>query len=91
MSRLEFFMKLYLMEYIKDVVIHETNNRLNSAMNLSDYFRVLGCFLIMACYVGHYVRDLFLKDTITPQKGAPIRLNQIISRSRFEKITQVMF
>ena len=91
MSRLEFFMKLYLMEYIKDVVIHETNNRLNSAMNLSDYFRVLGCFLIMACYVGHYVRDLFLKDTITPQKGSPIRLNQIISRSRFGKITQVMF
>ena len=35
-------------------------------MNLSDYFRVIVCRLIMACYVGHSARDFFLKDPITP-------------------------
>ena len=58
-------------------------------MNLSEYLRVIGCRLIMACCVGHYVRDLFLKYTLTPQK-APIHLNHIISGRLLEKITQVM-
>ena len=57
-------------------------------MNLSEYFCVIG--LVVACYVGHYVRDLFFKDPITPQKGAPIRPNHIISGRCLEKITQVM-
>ena len=61
MSRLDFFMKLYFVDYIKDVVIPETNKRLKSAIILSDYFCVIGCHFIMACYVGHSVRDLFLK------------------------------
>ena len=79
------------MEYIKYVFIHETNKSIKLAMNLSEYFCVIGCSLIMDCYVGHYVRDLFLKDTITPYKGAPIRLNHTIYGSRLEKITQVMY
>ena len=59
------------MQYIKDLVISETNKHLKSDMNMSDYFCVIGCRLIMDCYVGHYVIELFLKDIITPQKGAP--------------------
>ena len=78
MSRLYFFMKLYFMNYIKDVVIPDTIKHPNSSMNLSDYFHVIGYCLIMDCYVGHSVRDFFLKGPITPQKGAPIRLNNII-------------
>ena len=71
-------MKLYFMEYIKYVVIPDTNKCLNSAMNLSEYFFVIGWRLIMACYVIHSVRELFLKYPINPQKGTHIRLNQII-------------
>ena len=44
----------------------------------------------MACYVGHSVRYFFLKGTFTLQKGAPIRLNHIISGRCLEKITQFM-
>ena len=90
MSHLDFFIKLYFMDHIKGVVIPDTNKRLNSAMNLSDCFCVVGCRLIMACYVGHSVRDLFLKYPVTPQKVTPIRLNHIISGRRLEKITQIM-
>ena len=89
-SCLDFFMKLYFIEYIKDVVIPDTNKRLKSAMNLSEYFRVIGCLFIMACHVGQYVRDLFFKDPITPQKGSPIHLNHITSGRRLDKITQVI-
>ena len=59
-------------------------------MNFSEYFCVTVCCLIMACYVVHSVRDFFLKDLITPQKGAPIHLNHIISGRRLDNITQVM-
>ena len=82
MSCLDFFMKFYFMGYIKDLVIPETNKFLNSAMNLSEYFCLIGCRLIMGFYVGHSVRDLFLKDPITPPKSTPIRLNHIISGRR---------
>ena len=84
-------MKLYFIEYINDVLISDTNKLLNSAMNFSEYFCVIGCRLIMACYDGHYVRDFFSKDTITHQKFSPIRLNHIISGRRLEKITQVIY
>ena len=59
-------------------------------MNLSEYFCVIGFRLIMAWYVGHYARDFFFKDTITPLKDAPICLNHVISGRRLENITQVM-
>ena len=89
-SCLNLLMKLYFMEYIKDVFIPDTNEFLNSAMNFSDYFYVIGCCLVMACYVGHSVRDFFLKYPITPHKGAPIRLNHIIFEINLEKLSQVM-
>ena len=59
-------------------------------MKLSEYFCVIGCCLIMTYYVANSVRDFFLKDTITPQKCAPILLNHIISGRRLDNIPQVM-
>ena len=90
MSHLNFFMNLYFMEHIKDLVVPDTNKRLNSDMNLSEYFCVIACCLIMDCYAVHSVRDLFLNDPITLQKGSLICLNHIISGRRIKKSTQVM-
>ena len=59
MYRLNVFMKFHFIDYIKHLVIPDTNKRLNSAMNLSEYFCVIGCRLIMACYVGQSDRDFF--------------------------------
>ena len=53
------------MEYINYVVIPDNKKLINSYMNLSEYFCVIGCRFIMACYVGHSVRELFVKDPIT--------------------------
>ena len=66
MLHLDFLVKFYCMEYIKDVVIPETKKRLKSAINQSEQVRVIGCFLIMACYVAHSGRDFFLKYPIAP-------------------------
>ena len=76
------------MKHIKDVVIPETKKCLNSPLVRGEYFRVIGFILIMACYVGHSVGDIFFKDSITPPKGSPILPNHIISGRRLEKITQ---
>ena len=84
-------MKLYLMYYIKDVIIPETNKCLNSAMKLSEYICVIGFSLIIACYIGHYIKDFFFNYPITPQKGTPIHFNHIIYGIRLEKITHIMY
>ena len=59
------------MKHIKDVVIPETKKCLNSPLVRGEYFRVIGFILIMACYVGHSVGEIFFKDSITPQKDPP--------------------
>ena len=59
-------------------------------MVLCEYFCVIGCSLIMACYVGHYVRYFFLKDPITPPKGTTIPPNHIISGRLLGKIPHAM-
>ena len=87
MSRFNLFCQLYFKKYIKDAVNPDTNKHINPSLVLGEYFRMIGCFLIMTCYVGHSVRDLFLKDPIKTQKGAYIRLNHIISGRHLEKIT----
>ena len=89
-SCLNFFMKLYFMEYIKDLFIPDNKKCLNSSINLSEFLCVIGCCLVIACYVGHSIRDLFLNDPITPHKGTPIRLNHIIYGRFLDNITQVM-
>ena len=68
------------MEYIRDVFIPETNKRLNSVMNLSEYFFVIGCLLIMACCVGHSFR-LFLTQ-IFPFLSSMIRF---FNRGRYRR------
>ena len=87
---LNFFMKLYFMDYAKNVVIPDTNKRLNSAIQLSEFFCVVGCRLIMDYYVCESVRELLLKNIITPNKGAPMHLNHIISGRSLAQITQGM-
>ena len=34
-------------------------------MNLSEYYFVISCHLIIDCYAGHSIMDLFLKDSTT--------------------------
>ena len=67
------------MKYIKDVVIPDTKKRLKYPIILSEYFRMIGCRLIMECCIGHSVREFFSKDPITPQKITPIYINHIVS------------
>ena len=85
MYHLNFLVKLYLVEYIKDVVIPETNKRLNSAMNLSEYFCVIVC-----CLIVDFLCWPICQGPIIPQKGVPIHFNHIISGRRLKNITQVM-
>ena len=84
------FFQLYFINFIKDVFISATNKCLKSPMVLGEYFCVIGCGIIMECYVGHSIRELFSKDLIIPQRGAPIHLNHIISGRRLEKINHAM-
>ena len=65
-----------ILHLLKDV-LHEVHQlfchpwdqkRLKPQVVLGEYFCVIGCRLIGACYVGHYDRELFPKDIIKPKK-----------------------
>ena len=71
MSLFDIFLQIYFMKYIKDVVIPKTNKRLKSPVVLGEYFCVIVCHLIMACYIGHSVRKLFFKLSHYTQKRRP--------------------
>ena len=71
MSCLDFYFQFYFIKYIKDIAIPETNKCLNYSIILGEYFCVIGCRLIMVCYVGHSVRELFFKEPLNLQKVPP--------------------
>ena len=86
----EIFLQLYFINYIKDVIIPETSKHLKYQIVIREYFCFIVCLLIMAFYIRKYVRDLFLKHLITPKNVPPIRLNNITSVWRLDKITQAI-
>ena len=49
MSCFDILFQMYFTKYIKYVVIPETNKFLKYPVVLSEYFRVIGCNIIMEC------------------------------------------
>ena len=62
-------MKLYFMEYIKDVVIPDTNKCLNSAMNLVSIFLWLVDVWLWLVMLYTLSGNYFLRITLLPRKA----------------------
>ena len=52
MTKLEFFLILFSIEYLKEILIPETNKLLKHPMDPGEFIRWLGCWFYMGCWVG---------------------------------------
>ena len=87
MDELELFLLSFPIDYIRDVVLPETNKNIANPVDMREFFRFLGCLLFIACHPGVGDRDLWWSNKpISPRDGAPFRLNAYMSKNRFKDI-----
>ena len=87
MSRLDMFLIMLLMNFIEETVIKQTSERLHVPLTTQEYIKWIGCWLYMSCWVGiGDQRDWLSTTAPSRHKGTPFRLNDYMSRTRFENI-----
>ena len=86
-TRLEWFLRCLPMQYLNEVLIPETNKKMNRPMDFPEFLKFIGLLLLMSTTrVGCSIRDWFSEAPPNPFEGAPFRLHQFMSRSRYEEI-----
>ena len=87
MDELELFLLCFPINYIKDVVLPETNKHMMKEVTMKEFFKFIGCIFFMSCHPGVGDRDLWwTKRPISLREGAPFRLNHFMKRHRFKSI-----
>ena len=78
-------------EYPDEVLVPDTNKGLSVPMDLQEYMQWVGCWLYMTWWIGIDSRwDWYSTTTPSMAKGAPFRLNRIISCNRFDYILSAL-
>ena len=91
MSLLQLFLVMFPEDYLEEVLITKTNKGLSVPMDLQEYIQWVGCWLYMSCWVGiESRRDWWSTTTPSMDKGAPFRLNRIMSCNRFDSILSAL-
>ena len=87
MSLIQLFLVMFPEDYIEEVLIPETKKGLSVPIDIQDCIQWVGFWLYMLCWVGIESRqDWWSTTTPLIDKGAPFRLNRIMSRNRFDYI-----
>ena len=87
MIKLELFLILFTVDYLKEILIPETNKILKHPMDPEKFTRWLVCWFYMGCWVRIMNRRNWwsiVEPTISG--GAPFILNKYMSRTGFEII-----
>ena len=87
MTNLELLLILFPVDYLKEILIPETNNILKHPMDFGKFIQWLGCQFYMDFWVVIMNRRNWW-STAEPKisGGAPYRLNKYFSGTRFEVI-----
>ncbi len=86
MSHASLFYLLMPCDYIKEVLIPETNKKLDTPLTFGEYMVFVGLILLMSCFSGVQRHEWFSSSPIAINKGAPFRLNEFMSRNRMNKL-----
>ena len=88
MSILGNFLLFYPCDYIKLVLVPQTNKHLaHRDVDFSEFLRFVGCWFYMACFEGVVYRCMWWSNTeVNMFEGAPGRLTKSMSLDRFEDI-----
>ena len=86
----QMFCLFFPMEWVETVLIVETNKVLDKAMTLGEFLRWMGLWFLMATFQFGNRRDFWSTKQVDPFDGAPVRLNDYMSRKRFEDILNAL-
>mmetsp|Transcript_12834 Transcript_12834/g.18412 ORF Transcript_12834/g.18412 Transcript_12834/m.18412 type:complete len:341 (+) Transcript_12834:77-1099(+) len=90
LTPLQMFELFFPMEHVKQVILVRANETLSTPLSYGEFLTYLGVWFLMAtCFVGDR-REFWSSDNPSPWSGAPFRVNQWISQSRFDAITQAL-
>ena len=74
-------------DYLAELLIIDTKKGLSLPMDIQEFIKWVGCWLYMECWVGiESARDWCSTTTQSMAKGAPFRINHIMSCNRFDSI-----
>lgn len=86
-TRLGWFLLFIPMAYITTVLLVETNKVLpGKKLLLGEFIRFIGLWLLMSTTAGCSRSSFFEQTEPSPWEGAPFRLNEYMSKKRFEDI-----
>ena len=75
-------------QFIRDVVLPATNEKLTPHLSISEFYVWIGCNFFMACFQGISDRELWWSSSpVSMFSGAPFRLNEYMSRNRFLEVS----
>ena len=84
MKELKLFLILLPVDYLKEIIIPETNKILKHPMDLGEFTQWMGCWFYMGFWVGILNRKNWWSTVDLTMTGvAPFRLNNYVSRTRF--------
>jgi len=78
------FELLFPIHFLQHHIIATMNKDLGHPVEHWEFLVFLGLWLLMATIQGPQRRDFWSKKPVSPFEGAPFRLNQHMSRNRFE-------
>jgi len=86
LSLLSYFEAFIPKEFIEETIIPATNERLHHPLYYGEFLRWLGLWFLMATTEGNNRHDFWSSSNVDRFKGAPFRLNDLMSRDRFDQI-----
>lgn len=86
-SPLQMFEMLFPIDFIKNIVLPAMNCKIRKPVEYGEFLQYIGITLKICTTAGHSTRD-FWKLDYSGTRETPFRFNDIMSRDRFEEITQ---
>ena len=87
------FLTFFPRAYLEDVVLGATNSKIEDEIgdiSFGELLRFIGLWFFLATTSGFPRRDFFSSFPVSVKSGAPYRLNEYMSRKRFETILQAL-
>jgi hypothetical protein len=87
------FRLLFPFEFLKDVILKQTNQKMMDEqetveLTIGELLRYIGLWFYMSSMTFDSRRDFWSSENSTMFEGCPVRLNEWMSRRRFEAITR---
>ena len=85
-SLLQLFQLMLPKTFLQQVVLPQTNLKLQRPVGYGEFLRWIGLWLMMATTHFDFRRDFWSRRHVSMYGGAPFRFNDLMTRNRFEEI-----